>query len=1205
MSKGSLKIDRVQLEVVINNDPARKALRKLEDDMKELRKEMKKVPEGSQEWNKMNERLKALKTQHDNVIGSIKIHGLSLKELTQRQKELNLIMRNMDPRLPQYKELEKQLQSINKRHFELRRASSATGSSISRLALKVNKYFKTATAIIGIIASIIIVLKKLTQRATELSDKLADVMKTTNLTSKEVRGLYEDLKTINTRSARNELLDLARIAGKLGITGRNNILGFVRAADKINVALSEDLGGDAEEAIRQVGKLVELFHVAKDFGLEQGMLKVGSAINALGAASTANEGYIIEFAKRMGGIGISANLTIDQILGLGATLDQLGQSSEVSSTALSKIFVNMFKDSSEYANIAGVSVEEFSKLLNEDANEAFIKFLEGLNGNNDGLEVMSKRLDDLGVDGSRGVGVLTTLSKKTALLREQQLLSNEEFKKGTSLTNEFNIKNETLAGTLSKIGKRWGEIFASTGIMDTIDSLVKKYANFIGVNKKQIDVISRERDEVNRLVFELSSANISEKRRVDILKQLEEIAPKITEGLTDENIELGKLVENLKAYNEEALQRILLASVDEKAAAKMLEIEKLNQKRAESFNVVSLAMMQTEQDLATSNRTVEEKFQEFENILKKSFERQKKIVEDNKELTGWDGRTYKAAQSKAEEEALWKIVHVRREIENFFKTSAQIEHEGEILAEYEKQREALLEILNIKSEKETTFGGGTEVTEETKKQLEEKKKLYDEYIQAINKIIDDNYLKTLSKEEQELLAVDRKYEELYAKAVAANQNTEDLQLMHAEELAAKQKEIEEKKLQELKKPQDDYHQAINKLIDDNYAKTLSKSQQELLAVDRKYEELYAKAVSANQNTENLQLMHAEEWAAKQKEIEEKTQQEIIKIKENYGLDVSQELLDIELAQLEAYYDQKLLSEEEFQAAKANIANKYAGITEQTAIEWENKRLQAEKEIAAAKIQIRENVTDIIIDLVGKESKIGTALFLFEKALAIAQIIKNAAATKVQINLNKDMIPPIIPPGLPNPAYLGAHAAAAAQTAAVQMNMIAGITEIAATAVPRFVRQYDTGKYDVIGESDGRKYRAKYEKGPVTAIFNEPTLIGGLGLVGERRPELVIDGPTLENIQMNAPEIIQSIYAMRVPQYQTGKYIPESNIQIREVRAQAPSSAGGGADKRTDVIISLLTELVSESKKPTRARVVYQDIEDVDFEIKEIKNFVSK
>lgn len=472
-------------------------------------------------------------------------------------------------------------------------------------------------------------------------------MKTTNLTSKEVRGLYEDLKTINTRSARNELLDLARIAGKLGITGRNNILGFVRAADKINVALSEDLGGDAEEAIRQVGKLVELFHVAKDFGLEQGMLKVGSAINALGAASTANEGYIIEFAKRMGGIGISANLTIDQILGLGATLDQLGQSSEVSSTALSKIFVNMFKDSSEYANIAGVSVEEFSKLLNEDANEAFIKFLEGLNGNNDGLEVMSKRLDDLGVDGSRGVGVLTTLSKKTALLREQQLLSNEEFKKGTSLTNEFNIKNETLAGTLSKIGKRWGEIFASTGIMDTIDSLVKKYANFIGVNKKQIDVISRERDEVNRLVFELSSANISEKRRVDILKQLEEIAPKITEGLTDENIELGKLVENLKAYNEEALQRILLASVDEKAAAKMLEIEKLNQKRAESFNVVSLAMMQTEQDLATSNRTVEEKFQEFENILKKSFERQKKIVEDNKELTGWDGRTYKAADRKS------------------------------------------------------------------------------------------------------------------------------------------------------------------------------------------------------------------------------------------------------------------------------------------------------------------------------------------------------------------------------------------------------------------------------------------------------------------------------------------------------------------------------------------------------------------------------
>ena len=49
------------------------------------------------------------------------------------------------------------------------------------------------------------------------------------------------------------------------------------------------------------------------------MLKTGSAINSLGQASTASEAFLVDFAKRMGGIASQAGFTIDQVLGLGAT----------------------------------------------------------------------------------------------------------------------------------------------------------------------------------------------------------------------------------------------------------------------------------------------------------------------------------------------------------------------------------------------------------------------------------------------------------------------------------------------------------------------------------------------------------------------------------------------------------------------------------------------------------------------------------------------------------------------------------------------------------------------------------------------------------------------------------------------------------------------------------------------------------------------
>jgi hypothetical protein len=113
----------------------------------------------------------------------------------------------------------------------------------------------------------------------------------------------------------------------------------------------------------------------------------------------------------------------------------------------------MFKDTATFAKMAGMKVADFTDLLNKDANEAFIKVLQGAKGTSGGFAEMAKNLDAMGLDGARSTGVLGVLANNIDKLRERQAFANDEFEKGTSLTEEFNTKNETAQAQLEKSRK--------------------------------------------------------------------------------------------------------------------------------------------------------------------------------------------------------------------------------------------------------------------------------------------------------------------------------------------------------------------------------------------------------------------------------------------------------------------------------------------------------------------------------------------------------------------------------------------------------------------------------------------------------------------------------------------------------------------------------------------------------------------------------
>ncbi len=475
-----------------------KKINEYNDDLKRLnhqkdklisagKKESQEYRNTTKEITAVRKNIKQLKDALDAKEKSVSLTALSYNQLKKRAAELTRQLYNMseaaDPQafakaredLKKYQDqMAKMQQGIKMTQASFRQQKPSMWSNLKQLI--------PVASIVGIGNQLKNTAERAIETYTRLDDKMADVQKTTGMTKDEVKALDAELMKIDTRTSREDLLDLARVAGKLGVP-KEEVAGFVRATDQIRVALSEDLGGDVEESIQKIGKLTSIFHLREELGLERSLLSVGSAINSLGAASEANEGYLVDFTNRTAGVAPQAKVSIQNVLGLGASLDQLGQSAEVSGTTYSQVMTGMYKRTGQYAKIAGMSVSEFSKLLREDANEAFLKFLEGANKTGD-MEAMTKNLATLKLEGTRSTQVLGALAGNVDLIRQQQALANAEFAKATSLTEEYNTKNASAQALMEKRRKAIDEVVASLG-----EKLMPFWSEFLGLTAGSVSIL--------------------------------------------------------------------------------------------------------------------------------------------------------------------------------------------------------------------------------------------------------------------------------------------------------------------------------------------------------------------------------------------------------------------------------------------------------------------------------------------------------------------------------------------------------------------------------------------------------------------------------------------------------------------------------------------------------------------------------------------
>ncbi len=412
---------------------------------------------------KVDKEIRNIRTNAANIRAAmVRLNEASPRELQRTIKAINNELnsgrvkrgtKEWDDYVAKLKQVQGELQKV-KREMQ----PDSRESFFDRIKNGINDWGASAAAASAAFAGVVMSGKAAVQTYADMQAEEANVRKYTGMTAEEVAKLNSEFKKMDTRTSREELNKLAQEAGRLGKTSQEDVLGFVRAADQINVAL-DDLG---DGATLTLSKLTGIFGDEARYGTEQSLLKVGSVINELSQNCSASAPYLAEFSSRLGGIAAQSNMTISQVMAFGAVLDTNNLAVEASATAMGQLITKIYQEPAKIARAAGLDVQQFSQLVKSDMNGALISLFETLNQKG-GMESLATVFDDMGTDGARAIPVLTALAGHVGELKNQQIEANKAFAEGTSVTNEFNVQNNTVQAQLDKARKGFTEMAVTLG----------------------------------------------------------------------------------------------------------------------------------------------------------------------------------------------------------------------------------------------------------------------------------------------------------------------------------------------------------------------------------------------------------------------------------------------------------------------------------------------------------------------------------------------------------------------------------------------------------------------------------------------------------------------------------------------------------------------------------------------------------------------
>lgn len=486
----SVRTDVVNLQVIISGNKAQDELNTLRKKAADAKMALDGLKRGSQEFADKKKEVAKYNEEIVNMRKQIGLTALTQKELVQELNRLKSMKGSVVPFTKEFNDLDKSIKAVENRLYDVRNGVQGFASFFSKIKDEVKQFGLMAAGYLGF-QFLTSQFQNIISGGGKVSDQLADIRRVTRLTDAEAQKLNKSLRELDTRTTTSGLREIAIVAGKLGVA-KDDILGFVAATDKLVVALGDELG-NADEITTQLGKIINVFNNDGGGVTGEKLLSVGNAIVDLANKGVASGGFIVDFTQRLAGLAKIANVGLNETIGLGAGLEELGQKSESASTAIIKVIGKIGEDVPKYAKIANKSVEEFSETLKNKPIEALIQVSEGLVKNKKSFEEISQAFSAAGEDGARIVTTLGVIGGKADFMRQKINDAGAALKSNTEINDAFALKNETLGATLDKLGKDFNSLMTSNAVMNFLQGAVQGAANFISFLKDLPNWLERNR----------------------------------------------------------------------------------------------------------------------------------------------------------------------------------------------------------------------------------------------------------------------------------------------------------------------------------------------------------------------------------------------------------------------------------------------------------------------------------------------------------------------------------------------------------------------------------------------------------------------------------------------------------------------------------------------------------------------------------------
>ena len=378
-------------------------------------------------------------------------------------------------------------QSVGNKFSSVGKNLSSVGDGMSNVG---NKMQTTGKNIMGALAPISGAIVGSVKCFADYDDAMSHLSRTSGLTGKDLEAMKASIANMSNELGLSEA-DVAGIAASVaayGVSGVDDLSEVTKAAAQMQVAFE---GVSAEEAAGSIAK----FGSITGLSMKEAS-NLGSCLGALENSSQAMAGDILELNNRIGGMGAAVGMTAPDISAWSTLLINGGISAEAAGSNFSKFQGVLSAACSKggeavqgFADVAGMSADDFVQMYKTDATGATEAFLQGLNNIQKGGGSVVSTLEDLGLSGTEQVRMMQVLmaaadgtGKEMSDLQKYMSIANDEFNRGKSLQEEFDEASKTIGFALQKVKAELedtGKAFA-IALAPAITDVADKFTDWLG-----------------------------------------------------------------------------------------------------------------------------------------------------------------------------------------------------------------------------------------------------------------------------------------------------------------------------------------------------------------------------------------------------------------------------------------------------------------------------------------------------------------------------------------------------------------------------------------------------------------------------------------------------------------------------------------------------------------------------------------------------